>query len=685
MIKELEPLSFRFSGKIARLLGRESVSNAIVALSELVKNSYDADATKVEIIFENITSENAKIRVRDNGVGMTYNDFKDRWMVVGTDSKERATKSPSGKRRVVGEKGIGRFSVERLAEKITIISDQKEQSETVTVYFDWNRYEEKGALFDEIKNRVTSSPKSNRDSHGMEIVLESLRDVWNEKAVQELERQLTVLVPPIDLTDFEIIVFAPEYKKYGVKIETSVLQEAMYEFNSSLIDNRIHYTILQNGQVVRENSIKTENVECGPLKFKMYYFPLDRSDEKWTYKVFKRKDIVDVLKGFSGIKIYRDSFRVKPYGDPEDDWLGLNFKRLSRFGSRIPSNNQVIGFVEITRDGNKNLVDTTTREGLIKNTAFHHMVDFLEKSITQFAEHRKKEEKSKKAVTPQVELSENINRLKKIVEQADLPKNELKAAERIITDVESRILQVEQESISTIQAYRNLAALGVTVSSVSHEISMPISIIMHTTSGLIDGLRNHSIKEEETMSNLETIHSNILKVQEFIQFILGFASGSSKKKANLGFEEALNNVIAPFRGIFTKRGINFIPNLDPNLPKLYMNRAELESILVNLVTNSLYFLKEIKDPVIKVTATYDIDRIKIIFSDNGKGVPPENRDAVFQPFFTTKKDGVGLGLTIVKETVEDYGGKIDVINSEFGEGTTFHILLPKEVVRTDGK
>lgn len=685
LIRELEALPFRFSGKVARLLGRESVSNAIVAVSELVKNAYDADATKVEIFFDNVSAGKGTMRIRDNGTGMTYEDFKNKWMVVGTESKERAPRSPSGKRRVVGEKGIGRFAVERLAERVTIISNPEDGDETIRMYIDWSRYEEKGALFDQIKNRVTASPKTDRNNRSFEIVLEGLRDNWNEKAVQELEKHLSMLVPPEQLGDFEILDYAPEYKKYAFRVKSGLLQEAMYQLKASLLENRIHYTVKKDGNIVLNDSIRTDDVECGPLKFTMYFFPLDRKDEKWAYKIFKRKEVVEMLEEFGGMKIYRDGFRVKPYGDPGDDWLGLNFRRLQRLGSKIPSNNQIIGFVEISRDVNRNLIDTTTREGLIHNTAYHHMIDFLWKTILAFAAHRQEVEKERKEVTPEVELVENMSRLKKIVESADLPKMELKAAERIITDVESRMLQVEQESISTMQVYRNLAALGLMVSSVSHEIAAPISIIMHTASGLIEGLRNHAIKEDELISDLQVIHSNTLKIEEFIQFILGFASASSKKKVNLNFEEVFNSVISPFRSILEKRGIQLIANINPNLPRLYMNRAELDSILINLVTNSLYFLRETKQPLMKVTAHFDVDRFTITFSDNGKGVPAENRKIIFQPFFTTKKDGIGLGLTIVKEVVEDHGGAIEIIDSELDSGATFSISLPKSVVSANAK
>lgn len=686
MSKELEPLSFRFSGRVAKLLGRESVSNAIVALSELVKNAYDADSTKVEVIFENTTTAQGRIRVRDDGVAMTYDDFKNKWMVVGTDTKERTTHSPSGKRRVVGEKGIGRFSVERLAEKVTLVSNPKDRNDTITLHIDWSQYAKNGAIFDEVKNKVTSSPKKKKTEQGLEIILENLRDKWTADEVEELEKQLSMLIPPGQIKGFEIQVYAPEYKKYGIKIESKLLREAMYEFTSSLKKDRIHYVIRKDGRIVHDDSIKTESIECGPIKFEMYFFPLDRKDEKWTYKVFKLREITSMLKEFGGLKIYRDGFRVKPYGDPGDDWLGLNFKRLQRFGRKMPSNNQIVGFVYISRDANESLLDTTTREGLIHNMAYHHMTDFLNKSITAFSQFRQEAEKEvTKKDKPKTEINDNIDRLKKIVETSDMKAEHRKAVEEIIADVATEVTRVEQESISTMQVYRNLAALGITVSSISHEIAAPIAIIMHTSTGLIRDLESEKIDRKELTSNLETIRSNSVKVQEFVQYILGFASATSKKKTNLDVGEVFNLVISPFRRVLEKRGIEVIANINPGLSPIFMNRAELDSILVNLLTNATYFLKTTPKPVIKFTANSETNGFNFTFSDNGQGVPPENRKIIFEPFFTTKKGGVGLGLTIVKEIIEDNGGSIEIIESEFGTGTTFKVFLPKKVNGTGTK
>jgi C4-dicarboxylate-specific signal transduction histidine kinase len=110
-----------------------------------------------------------------------------------------------------------------------------------------------------------------------------------------------------------------------------------------------------------------------------------------------------------------------------------------------------------------------------------------------------------------------------------------------------------------------------------------------------------------------------------------------------------------------------------------MNRAEFDSIFINMITNAAYFLKTTENPTIKFTADMDAKGFNFTFSDNGTGIAYENRKVVFEPFFTTKKEGSGLGLTIVKEIIEDYGGSIELVQSELGNGTTFRIFLPNSV------
>src|SRR3989344_9686545 len=139
---------------MARLLGRESVSSDIAAIFELVKNSYDADASLVTITFENFRLEDGKqgrIIIKDDGDGMSSEDIETKWMIIGTDSKEREQFSRK-RRRVIGNKGIGRFATEKLCKKVIIISKPREDNQELKLTIDWKEYEKENITFNDIKN-----------------------------------------------------------------------------------------------------------------------------------------------------------------------------------------------------------------------------------------------------------------------------------------------------------------------------------------------------------------------------------------------------------------------------------------------------------------------------------------------------------------------------------------------------
>ena len=159
-----EYLPFEFSGKMARLLGRESVSSDVAAIFELVKNAYDADATIVKISFLNFSidsDEKPVIVIEDNGIGMSFNDFQENWLVIGTYSKDRHQRTKKG-RRVVGNKGIGRFATEKLAVKTKLISNAIQESDTITFDVNWEDYEKENVIFHDIKNEITIESKKDK-------------------------------------------------------------------------------------------------------------------------------------------------------------------------------------------------------------------------------------------------------------------------------------------------------------------------------------------------------------------------------------------------------------------------------------------------------------------------------------------------------------------------------------------
>jgi hypothetical protein len=286
-------------------------------------------------------------------------------MVVGTDTKERTTISPMFKRRVVGEKGIGRFAAQRLGNVITIVTDARPfpgritryQNKRLTITIEWNRYQP-GKTLDEIKHRVDISEKPSRYSYGTEITIQGLKDDWDLEAIETVRDRLSVLVVPKEIAQelkhpFEARIIAQGFEIPEMLVESNLLKKAPQSIIAHLKGNSIIYNIFEKGKQVTkkayEDPIQVPGLTCGNAKLKLYVYPQDRyPDTKWTKyygKVMGADNLNSVLKSHAGIKIYNDNIRVMPYGEPGNDWLSLNTRQLIKYGAGKINNKMVIGFV----------------------------------------------------------------------------------------------------------------------------------------------------------------------------------------------------------------------------------------------------------------------------------------------------------------------------------------------------
>ncbi|XOB42357.1 MAG: ATP-binding protein [Candidatus Nealsonbacteria bacterium] len=387
-LKELNPLYFKIKGKLARLLGRESLSNPAVAICELIKNSYDADATEVIIEFRNVKFGKGHIKITDNGSGLTLEKIEKQWMTVATDEKENQPKTKL-KRRKIGEKGIARFATEMIAHNLELISKPESSTCGYKILINWDDYE-KAAYFDKTPNKCFSFKKKKKDQ-GLELLLSNLREKWGEDKMKLLYKEIELLVPPVPTRrreKFFIKIRAPEFPKYSRVIKPTFLNQAVFVMKSSLLkDGTIDFWLqTYKGKTLSKKS--TTSYGCGPVEFKMFFFYRDKG--KYSFEV-DIKNLRETLNRYGGLHLYRDGLKVNL---SEADWAGLDGIRIND-PSWYPSNKQVIGIINITRDGNPEILDTTTRETIIKKPAFKDLVRFIHKSIDFFVEFRRKVEKKK--------------------------------------------------------------------------------------------------------------------------------------------------------------------------------------------------------------------------------------------------------------------------------------------------
>ena len=192
---------FTFHNRIIGHLGNNSITSDSTALFELIKNSRDANASKVTIHFKDIGTQNAQIEVHDDGDGMSYEDVKEKWMVIGTDDRLRNNTTRNGK-AVWGEMGIGRLSCQKLGQK-TVMTSVKNNRKTV-IEFDWSRYEKSGTT-ENVKFKPETGGAGGMEK-GVTLNLERLNSKWNTKRIADFKREVSVLISKDNIDDIDVFV-----------------------------------------------------------------------------------------------------------------------------------------------------------------------------------------------------------------------------------------------------------------------------------------------------------------------------------------------------------------------------------------------------------------------------------------------------------------------------------------------
>lgn len=729
----IKEANFRFSPRFSQLIGRNLISNPIVAVSELVKNSYDADADDISVKFENINDEeNSKLIVLDDGDGMSLDDIVNKWLVVGTDNKI-VSKYSRKKRRKLGEKGIGRFSVERLAHRIKLITRQEKESYALQLSIDWDEYERTNGEFSDKKHSILKEEYPSIQK-GTCLILEGLRDEWNEDSLSELRKELN-LIRPININEMS-------YKKYSFPGENVKISLTAKELG---VDHKVldlgfigYYQAHLFGEIRDDGtssirveikpslSLSKENVDepfefktdspeidisCGPVTFEVFVFFKDR-------RLYRSLDITKsnfdaLLASYSGVKIYRDGFRILPFGDPDDDWLELNAKRTRSPEHRIGTVNAV-GIVYITRDKNPGLQDVLSRENMYDTIEFKSLKSFVNKAFEKYTNiqltARKKKDKEKqeqgKAALADAQKSvksftKQIGSLQKKVSYFSETTNptEKEATIVSINTQLNKLLDTATASLSTVktaysyyrlqdnfktremQIYRNIATLGISAAMFGHESLNKTThakiicrtIIKRYEKGLLE-LNNNFFEM------LGDLFSDINLIDEKADFFRSYLRKEKHDRARyLNLITLLDKILNQHRKAFSS--INVAPVLHCSLGNgevtTWGYEGDFNTLFTNLVTNAYKALNtEEENKHLIFTIKRESENIIICAENNGKPIKQENRSKVFEPLYSAYSDGTGLGLTIIQDTLISYKGSIKLC--DVYPETKFEITIPQQ-------
>jgi len=739
MTETLE-LHHSFDAKLARNIGEQSVSSSIQAVNELIKNSYDADSTKCKVRFFAKSQRNEfvdmeKIVIEDDGFGMTFEDIVTKWMRVATSFKEREILSPVLHRRVSGEKGMGRFSSQRLGNKIKIISNPEDYvgrkksskgTNTLVLTVDWNKYTA-GKDFEKIPNILKILDTI--EDPGFKIEITDLKGSWVLDDIDNIMINAGTLISPEILrkseeNSFDVEVICHNFSPKRALVESVIEKYAPFEIRAQLRGSKVNYQISTRNPGKDEGRKPASDISkraksrgdfsvgsktCGDANITLLAYG-ERPGEWAPKSVQKFSELNTQLEENCGIKIFNDGVRIMPYGKKGNDWMGLDKRWLIRAGGKLRNRN-VIGYVFLTREKNDEIIETMTREALIENNAFKFLKErFVLGVLEELEKYREeviKEKKSKKRQTrPSAIASFEIKQLTDFIKTLKLEKidkdetvKKLQIINKFVEQQHEETKKLTEVSTSKIEMYRNLASLGISALAFHHEIRQYVGRINEWLRLLLADWKE--LEDSEKRDYVTESQDDVLTIIDLNKYIREFAAlfsglkGTRRKREEIGFQETVNRFTSGFKKLLKKDGIEIECVMGPgHFNGLYMNRASWESIMLNLLSNSIKALNDVDRQSRKIRVTFDKTEanLKIRVHDNGKGIEQSNFERIFDPLWTSYKSienpGTGMGLTIVKEIIEDdYGGDVSVESSKYekdypGKGeTTIQILIPLDKLR----
>lgn len=717
-------VGFTIDAGLIQRLGYELVGRAETAVSELIKNSYDADATVVDVKFIDTSVVGGALVISDNGLGMSEQQLINGFMRISSTDKLHNPTSLRFNRTKAGKKGIGRFAAQRLGERLVITTQTKGSESAVRIEINWNEYSVDRDLTS-IKFPIESVPKVKDE--GTTIEIHGLREKWTEAAIKRLYRYVLDLFQPDYLSErskidnlavqdegtFKVIfnLFSDDRKQVLLNEQISIFDKSLATFEGYIDNKHCGIVSVKSESLDINDSLEvfqTDNEKCfhalSDVHFKIYYFIYDRP-QYYGDRISgpELKKIQELSKSASGVRLYRNGFRVLPYGEPKDDWTNIDKRWSVESGkTNIPLNNQnLFGFVEIIDPEGNTFEETASREGLIENDAFNQLSDFINKSliavrsriaekIKLFKEKQNNDDFTRESVKKEQTTQEMFDKLKNILDNKSDQNTENQKEEQYTESDKKEGLEILRKLENLIEEagmLRVLAGLGLTIGEFTHEMKQFHSSVY----GHINRLNQLSLNDEaqNQINEIKIDFDNLFGYTDY--FGTTISQNTNRKKSPIDLLAVLDRFQNTIENDLAKNKIEFkVEAYDFDAITVPMHSSEWNSILYNLYTNSRKAIKRANViGKILVEVGVEDDMVFLNFIDNGDGIPKENESRVFNAFFSTSTPasfdapneeqliGTGLGLKIVKDIIISYKGNISVVLSPNGYSTNFKITIPK--------
>ena len=729
----MEKHNIRPYARLLTMLGDQLIKNETIALTELVKNAYDADADVCRVKFINFNCDSTNnsesiIEISDNGYGMSKDIITKHFLNPATPIKKSGKELRKSKKGRIcqGEKGIGRFSMLKLGKKVTVYSKEPECAVVHSIKFDFGDYDEEflfrngiseEIFLDQIEIQYDECVISSFDStsliaesqHGTVIRIEQLKGEWNQNKIDEFKKDM-VRFSPFEIDDNSIVnnmdfntdIYIngeqDNYKKSAIKkIEDIIYNKALYKVSRRYEEKnkRISFSYIEANDVKStvvvylsdnapedRNSIDFKGIRfydaevrkyfdggsttsCGDFSYEFYIFDFEAKPNEFFGLSKEDKEVVRDHRIF----LYRDNVRVQPYGAPNDDWLQIDRTRAKDKAGNMFSNDQIVGQIKITKANNKNLKDKTSREGIIEDTIAFEQLSKLVKALLSFLRikiyqrYKAREIAKKEVKSLAAEKQTRSDDIKSLREECK--GNEF--ALRKLDAIEASIDKQERVYTQRIDVVEQLAGVGISVETASHDIMLSIDKLRDVVHQIHINSEDNLVWDREKIyndsENAENLTSLIYMKMKDLQQI--FVS-SKQRPRPINVEDVIKKIESIYSKAYRERNIKVEYVKIGNSPvKAKTIDAVLFQVFINLFDNSLYWLQFINRER-KVVIYLDGNLQRVIFADNGIGIAVEDAPYIFEAFYSGKgEEGRGLGLYIAKKLLNRYSYDMDVIINDY--------------------
>lgn len=684
----MKNLHFKVSSGLKDIIGRDLITNELVAIFELVKNSYDAEAKNVNII---INSYDNYILIQDDGIGMSYSDLENKWLFVAYSEKK-----DQSKQTYAGSKGIGRFSCDRLGDKLELYSSKLGEKNKLSI--NWGDFE-KNSLekFEDLDIKHTNHFEEEillNNSRGTTLKISGLRDDWDDNKVQRVISALQRLVNPfvddkrinINVKYFSSSLSVPQIDQNIRNNISHVLDEKTTYIECEIKNNRINLSLTDKNNLIYD--IIFENfTELSDVYFKIYY--LSRAAKTNFTRIMRQS-----AKDYGSIFLYKNDFRIFPYGEPSFDAFGLNLRKTQGYNRNL-GHRELLGWINI-RDNKDHFKEVSSRDrGFVDNIYTQSLeatyMELIQRPLESYVQLVKFGDSEIDEISFEDEnaIDKLLNRFKKYsitkLEKYELPtiaqpidvKFDLLNDENItvkekkeihnnikqaLNEVKREVNQVTKNS-EKVKKENNQMKKQVELTKIlledktpekqellTHELGKVSNELNAATEDMF--VRLDPVLREEYIENFYAIRKSIDKLASLKKQILRLNVESFLETEKVEMKTY-------FRSYLTADVIGRIHlELDCSGDEVWqnLNVYDLGVLLDNLILNVDDC--RVNNPKIKIY--FEKDGSSFHFVSNTGPITLNPVESIFELGVTTKTEGTGMGMYICKRICEEFNWDIDV-------------------------